>query len=390
MKFLHTSDWHVGKTLHGRPRYDEHTDVIGEIIALARAEQVDAVLIAGDLYDAAVPSPRAQQIVNRALIALAGDGTQVVVIAGNHDHPQTFEAYRPLMARAGITLAGTPRPRDQGGVHTFTARSTGEKVNVALLPFVSRRHVVKAEQIVTGDPATNSGRYDAFVRAALTELAEGFSTDAVNLVLAHLTCTGARMGGAGEREAQTVLEYHVPAAAFPPSAHYVALGHLHRRQELPAPCPVHYCGAPIPVDFGEEQNTPTVCIVQAHPGTPAVVTDHPLTRARRLHTLTGTLAEVTRAGADLGRDWARVVLREKARAGLRNEVLDAVPNTLEVRIHPDFAGTRERVPVDHGARTPAELFADYLTQQGTADPRVSALFADLSDDIDTVDQGAGR
>ena len=385
MKFLHTSDWHVGKTLRGRPRHDEHTRVIREIVTVARDEKVDAVLIAGDLYDTAAPSSKAQQIVNSALLALAGDGVEVVVIAGNHDHPETFEAYRPLMRYAGITLAGKPRPRSKGGVHTFTARSTGEKVNVALLPFLSRRYVVKAEQIVTGDPAANAGRYDASVREILADLAGGFTGDAVNLVLAHVTCTGARMGGAGEREAQSIFEYHVPAAAFPSGAHYVALGHLHRRQELPAPCPVHYCGSPLAVDFGDGLNDPVVCLVEAHPATPAVVTEHRLTSPRRLRTLTGTLPEVLTAAADLGDDWARVVLREKVRAGLRDELLDAVPNALEVRIHPDFAGTRERVPVDHSARTPAELFGDYLAHRGTCDPRISALFTELSDQLDEAE-----
>ena len=75
--------------------------------------------------------------------------------------------------------------------------------------------------------------------------------------MAHLTVTGGDFGG-GERAAQSIFEYHVPATRFPADAHYVALGHLHRRQKLPAPCPVHYSGAPLAVDFGEQDNTPCV------------------------------------------------------------------------------------------------------------------------------------
>lgn len=380
MRFLHTADWHVGKTLRGRRRLDEQKAVLGEIVALAAAEQVDAVLVAGDVYDSVSPSAPAQQLVNQTLIELARNGAEVVVIAGNHDHPDTFEAYRPLMRLAGITLIGRIRPRAQGGVYGFTARSTGEPVNVALLPFLPRRYVVKAEQIVSGDPAQSSGRYDAAVREILADLAQGFTPDAVNLVLAHLTCTGGRLGG-GEREAQSIFEYHVPATAFPVEAHYVALGHLHRRQSLPAPCPVHYSGSPVAVDFGEEQNTPVVCLVEAAVGRPATVTDHPLRSARRLRTVTGSLAEVLAETDPTSDDWLRVVLREKARAGLRDQVLADLPNAVEVRIHPDFAGTRARVGAGHRGRSPAELFGEYLVQRGISDERLTALFTELDDEL---------
>lgn len=380
MRFIHTGDWHVGKTLRGRRRLDEHRQVLGEIVDLVRAEQVDAVLVAGDIYDSASPSSPAQQLVNQTLIALGQTGAEVIVIAGNHDHPETFEAYRPLMRLAGITLAGRVRRRGDGGVHTFTARGTGEQVNVALLPFLPRRYAVKAEQIVSQDPAANSGRYDAAIRQILAELAQGFTPDAVNLVIAHLTCTGGRMGG-GEREAQSIFEYHVPATAFPPEAHYVALGHLHRRQQLPAACPVHYCGSPIAVDFGEEQNTPVVCLVEAMVGRPATVSDHRIRSARRLRTVSGTLDEVLVQAPQTAQDWLRVVLREKTRAGLRDQVLAGLPNALEVRIHPDFAGTRARVTSQHRGRTPAQLFGDYLEQQGIADPQLMALFTQIDDEL---------
>src|SRR4051812_38426144 len=106
MRFLHTSDWHVGKTLKGRPRLEEQREVLREIVQITRREQVDAVLIAGDLYDTAAPNASAQQLVINALLALAGTGAHVVAIAGNHDHAATLDAYRPLAGHAGITLVG--------------------------------------------------------------------------------------------------------------------------------------------------------------------------------------------------------------------------------------------------------------------------------------------
>ncbi len=112
MRFLHTADWHVGKTLKGRSRLDEQEQVLREIVGIARAHEVDAVLVAGDLYDTAAPSADAQKLVNRTLLGLARDGVEVIAIAGNHDHAATIDAYRGFAKAAGITLVGAlPRGR---------------------------------------------------------------------------------------------------------------------------------------------------------------------------------------------------------------------------------------------------------------------------------------
>jgi exonuclease SbcD len=206
----------------------------------------------------------------------------------------------------------------------------------------------------------------------------------VNVVMAHLTVTGGAMGG-GERQAQSIFEYHVPASAFPVEAHYVALGHLHRRQQLPAPCPVHYCGSPFAVDFGEQDNVPVVCVVEASPGIPARVTDVPITAARRLRTVHGTVEELTARAAELAGDYLRVKVREPARAGLREEVQAVLPGALEVRIDPEFA-----VPLTHARpatgddgreRGPAELFGSFCADRGLADDRVTSLFGRLHDEV---------
>ena len=381
MKFLHTSDWHVGKTLKGRNRLDEQREVLGEIVRIAREGAYDAILVAGDLYETSAPSAAAQELVVRALMALRDTGAEVVAIAGNHDHAATFEAYRPLLRAAGIQLAGDPRPVSDGGVCSFDARSTGERVNVAVLPFLSQRYAVRAAELLTGTPADNVGKYDQRVRDIIGHLKTGFTDGAVNLVMAHLTVTGGTMGG-GERAAQSIFEYHVPATAFGAEPHYVALGHLHRRQSLPAACPVHYSGSPLAVDFGEQDNTSVVLSVEVSPGTPAKVTDIPLTKGRRLRTVHGTVAELTARAAELGDDYLRVYVREPTRAGLREEIQDVLPNALEIRIDPEFAvpittSGRETASAD---RTPGELFAAFCAERAVDDERVQALFARLHDE----------
>jgi exonuclease SbcD len=201
----------------------------------------------------------------------------------------------------------------------------------------------------------------------------------VNVVLTHLTVTGAVFGG-GERQAQSIFEYHVPAAAFPAEAHYVALGHLHRRQSVPAPCPVHYCGSPLRVDFGEVDSSPVVLLVEAAPGVPAKVTDVPITSARRLRTVRGTLAELAALAVDPA-DLLKVEVSEPARAGLREEIRALLPGALEVHVarEPVAAGPApDRSRTD---RAPGELLHDYLRERDVEDPRVEALFTRLHDQV---------
>ena len=382
---MHTADWHVGKTLKGRDRLDEQRAVLAEIAQVAEVNQVDAVLIAGDVYESSVPSAQAQHLVVQTLLRLRQAGAEVIVIAGNHDHGPTFEAYRPLMGVAGITLAGAVRPPDRGGVIRFRARSDGADVQVAVLPFLTQRYAVRAAEIVAQTPSENVRAYDEMIRQVVASLTSGFSDATVNVLMSHLTCVGGVFGG-GERAAQSIFEYSVPATIFPVSAHYVALGHLHRRQSLPAHCPVHYSGSPIAVDFGEQDNISVVCVIEARPSVPARVTDIPITSGRRLRTVRGTLAELEAQAAAFGDDYLRVWLREPTRAGIRDDTLAVLPNALEVRIDPAFAAPSrtERLETAYEVRSPGQLFADYCASVQVEDTRVAALFGELHDEITAV------
>ncbi|MGD9987934.1 exonuclease SbcCD subunit D [Pseudonocardia sp.] len=387
MRILHTADWHVGKTLKGHSRLDEQRAVLGEIIGVAREQEVDLVVVAGDLYDTGAPNAAAQQLVVQALTALAQTGAKVVVIGGNHDHGATLDAYRQFAAAAGVTMVGTVRTREQGGVVDMVTRG-GEKASIAALPFLSQRYAVRAAELVAKLPAEHNADYDEQLRGIVRSLTDGFATDSVNLVAAHLTVLNGEFGG-GERMAQSIFEYAVPAAIFPADTHYVALGHLHRRQKLAAPAPVHYSGSPLAVDFGEQANTSVVCLVEATATTPARVTDIPITSGRGLRTVTGTVDELAALRDAVGEDYLRVTVREPARAGLREDVTALLPNALEVRIDPEFAAqvTASRPEGGGTDRNPSELFGEYCRDRAVADPRLGALFARLHDKVTSADSG---
>ncbi|MGH3760756.1 exonuclease SbcCD subunit D [Actinophytocola sp.] len=386
MRILHTADWHVGKVLKNQPRLDEQRAVLADLVRIAGEEDVDLVVVAGDLFETSAPTPQAQSLVMKTLMALRGgagaDGRQVVALAGNHDNQRLVqEVYAPVLGELGIHVIGTPRRPDSGGTLTLDTRS-GERAVVAALPFLSHRVAVRAAEVLLHDPGRHNQDYANRVKAIIDVLCQGFTGDTVNLVATHATLLGGRWGG-GERAVQTLLGYEVPPDTFPPSTHYAALGHLHRYQQIGGPCPIAYSGSPIALDFGEEANEPVALIVHATPDSRAKIRPVPLTGGRPLATLRGTLDEVVAAGEEAGDAFLRVVLTQKASAGLADLVREKLPNTLEVQIDEKF-----RARVDGGGavrtrigRSPTDLFADFLAEKEIEDPRLGTMFAELLDDV---------
>jgi exonuclease SbcD len=380
MKILHTSDWHVGKTIRGESRLDEQRAVLGEITQVARDEQVDLVLVAGDLYESAAPAPAAEALVLRTLLDLHDTGAKLVVIAGNHDNAARFEAVRPLFGELGITVLGQVVAAEHGGVVEHTT-AAGEPARLALLPFLSQRYAVRAAQLMAADINENVGEYAKQVRQILAALTAGFGTDAVNVVLAHCMVRGGRMGG-GERDAQSFEDYWIDASAFPASATYVALGHLHLAQQMPGGPPIWYSGSPIQVDFGEAGAAKHVLLVEAAPGLPASIREVPLQAGATLRTLAGTLDELREVAArdDLDRVWLRVRLTEPARAGLADDVRALLgDHVVDVRMAAPV-DREERPRAERAGRSPQELFRAFLDEQGIEDDRLVALFSRLYDE----------
>jgi DNA repair protein SbcD/Mre11 len=380
LKILHTSDWHVGKTLRGLPRLEEHRAVLAEISEIAHTEAVDVVLVTGDLFESAAPAPDAQRVVWDALLALRAAGAEVVVIGGNHDNQTSFDAWAPVFAAAGITLVGHATRPELGGVVEFDVRGT--PLVCALVPFVSQRFAVRAEQLLELDAAQASGLYTERMRLLIQALCGAFRADAVNVLALHGFVHGAKLGG-GERDAHTIFEYGIEAAHFPMNASYVALGHLHRTQSLAAPAPTWYAGSPIQVDFGESDDRKQVLLVTAEPGVPARIEARDLASPWQLRTLRGSLAELERAATTVGDAFLRVFVREPVRAGLADDVRALLPNAVDVRIdtpHDDDATAPEPRAARSG-RSARDLFSDYLESRSIDDPRVVQLFERLHDEV---------
>ena len=376
MRFLHTADWHVGKLLRGRSRADEHRAVLGEIAQIADDRKVDGVLVAGDLFDTAAPSPESEQIVYDALLRLAR-GREVVAVAGNHDHPRRLQAVRPLLELGRVRVLGAVAAPGQGGVLRLETPS-GERARIALLPFVSQRGIVRAEQLMAEDADQHAGVYSERLARIVERLCADADPAEVNLLVGHAMVHGGVMGG-GERSAHTVFAYSLPGTAFPPDLHYAALGHLHREQRIEGRCPVHYSGSPLQLDFGETEDAKSVKVIEAVPGKPVRVEVVPLSSGKRLRRVRGTMVEL-QALAETHRDgYLLVEVDEPPRLGLADEVRESFPNAVEVRVPRPDTGT-DGAPDRTRGRPPQELFRDYLKGRGESDERVEALFAELLDE----------
>ncbi|MEM9613088.1 MAG: exonuclease SbcCD subunit D [Actinomycetota bacterium] len=386
MKFLHTADWHVGKSIRGHSRADEHRAVLTEIIGVAADHEVELVVVAGDQFDTATPTAESERIVYHALLGLA-EIAPVIVVSGNHDNARRLDAVARLLALGRVTMATQPRPPDDGGVVRLTTEG-GTPVAAALLPFVSQRAIVRADQLMAEPAFRNAQTYAERMSAVIRSLTGGFDADSVNLLVAHAYVAGGAVGG-GERAAHLVDEYAIGAVDVPATVTYAALGHLHRPQAISARTAIHYSGSPLQLDFGEERQTKQVNIVTAEPGLPAKVEAVPLRSGRPLVTVTGTVADLaaladggeltTADGAEAA--WIRARVTESPRAGLADEVRAALGDgVVDVRVEHEATSTTRRTSRRDG-RTPQQLFADYLDERSVEDPRLTAAFGALHDEL---------
>lgn len=373
MRMLHTSDWHVGRKIRGHSRADEHRAVLTEIVGIAVEERVDVTLVAGDLFDVSSPTPEDEAIVYRALLDLAEVGP-VVVVGGNHDNAARLEAVKPLLDLGRITVVARPTRPGDGGLIVFD----GLDLTIAALPFISQRGIVKVAEIMELDPDQHAQGYDERLRRIIVGLTEDMRPDQVNVVAGHLTVYGAETGG-GERDAH-LFGYAIPPQAFPGSLSYVALGHLHRQQRVPAAAPVWYSGSPMQLDFGEVSDVKGVLVVDAEPSLPASVRPRPLAGGTTLVQLRGTLEHVLARAPEVQGAYVKVLLDEKARAGLNEEIREAIPGAVDVIIVRSEERAKRAEPRRSG-RSSVELFESYLATRGVQDSEVVGLFRELEQEV---------
>jgi DNA repair protein SbcD/Mre11 len=382
VRLLHTADWHVGKPLRGRSRMEEYARALEQVARVARDRKVDAVLVAGDIFDSPAPPPEAEKLVYDFLARLVSERIACVLIAGNHDHPKKLGALASLLEGLRIHVRPEVRPPDQGGIVSLASRDGKEEARVAVLPFVPERRVVDACTVMDAEHEWFE-EYSKRIEQILAALVKGLPATSVNIVLAHLLVDGARVG-TGERELHLGQVYGVNPQQLPSTVQYVALGHLHRPQEVLAPAKTRYPGSLIELDFGEQEQEKSVVVLDARPQRPPDIELVPVTAGRRLRTVEGALDDLQRLADERSDDYLRVRVKAEAPTpGLADRVKELLPNALDVTVdHPRDAGAQPERGKGRGKLAPAQLFAAYYEHRNQAPPpkELQQLFDQLHEE----------
>jgi exonuclease SbcD len=270
MKLLHTSDWHIGRALHGRKRYEEFASFLAWLAAAIEQYAVNALLVAGDVFDASAPSNRAQELYYRFLCQVAASSCcrHVVVVAGNHDSPSFLNAPKELLKALDVHVIGNASTSPEDEVLLLRDERGAPELIVCAVPYLRDRDIRVAE--AGESPEDKERKLVAGIRdhyAAVTALAEKkrqeFGAALPIIGMGHLFAAGGQtVDGDGVRQLYIGSLAHVATGIFPACFDYLALGHLHVPQRLGGSETRRYSGSPLAMGFGEAGRQKSVCLVE--------------------------------------------------------------------------------------------------------------------------------
>lgn len=280
MKILHTSDWHLGRSLYGRKRYEEFSTFLDWLAQTIEEEQVDVLLVAGDVFDTSTPSNRAQELYYRFLCRVSTSCCRhVVVIAGNHDSPSFLNAPKELLRALNVYVVGSVTDSLDDEVVVLHKDNMPEAI-VCAVPYLRDKDIRTVEPGETIDDKNAKlveglKKHYADVCAIAEQKRSDFnvacSDDIPIVAMGHLfTAGGKTIDGDGVRELYVGSLAHVGQDVFPSSIDYLALGHLHVPQVVGSVEHIRYSGSPIPMGYGEANQEKKVVLVEFNSSTPKI------------------------------------------------------------------------------------------------------------------------
>jgi len=293
MKILHTSDWHIGRALHGRKRYAEYEAFLNWLADLIERENIDVVLVAGDVFDNSTPSNYAQELYYRFLCRVAATANRhVVVTAGNHDSPSFLNAPKELLKFLNVHVVGCAAERPEEEALVLLGPDKEPRLIVCAIPYLRDRDIRIAE---AGESVEDKERkiiegirtHYRVVCAAAERLRAGLHKHIPIVAMGHLFAAGGQtVEGDGVRELYIGSLAQVRTDVFPEAIDYLALGHLHVPQRVGGSDFIRYCGSPLAIGFGEAEQEKGVVLVEFSGNMPSV-THVPVPRFQALKTVRG-------------------------------------------------------------------------------------------------------
>ena len=355
MKLIHLSDLHLGKRLSEFNLLEDQEYILKKVLMIIDDEKPAAVIIAGDIYDKAIPSAEAVKLFDDFLCSLAKRGLQVFAISGNHDSPERIAFASRIIDESGIHMS----PVYDGKVTPITLSDTWGQIYFYMLPFIKPTHVRRyypEEEITT---------YTDALRIALDSME--IDPEARNVLVTHQFVTGASRSDS--EEISVGGADNVDASVFT-AFDYVALGHLHRPQDIEGNRHIRYCGTPLKYSFSEAEHEKSITVVELAEKGVLDIRTIPLIPKRDLRNLRGSYMELTAKANYEGtntEDYIHITLTdEEDIPDVMNKLRVIYPNLMSL----DYDNLRTRAGgdltvQDTERKTPLQLFGElYEWQNG--------------------------
>jgi exonuclease SbcD len=343
MKILHTSDWHLGRYLYRQKRYEEFEAFLNWLVKVIEEEQIDALIVAGDIFDNTTPSNQAQKLYYRFLAKVASGGCRnIVITAGNHDSPSFLNAPSQILEALNVFVIGNASEENPENEVIMLQNKDGDIEGiVCAVPYLRERDIRKSE---TGENATDKNErliegiqkhYSTVCEIAeekRKKIEEESGKRIPLIATGHLfTAGGQTSDGDGVRELYIGSIGHIKSDIFPGYVDYVALGHLHIPQKVGKSDNIRYSGSPIPMSFGEAKQEKSVVIVDFNAEKPSVRLS-PVPCFQKLERIKGDIDNISSRIKELSAEnadiWIEVEYTGKNLAtGLKEELELLVENT---------------------------------------------------------------
>ena len=373
MKFLHLSDLHLGKNLNGFSLYQDQAYILNQVVQIAQNEQIDAVIIAGDIFDKSVPNSQAIQLFDEFLTSWAELNLPVFIISGNHDNAQRVAFGANLFKQNNIFIS----PVYNGNISPITLEDNFGKINFYLLPFL------KPTTVRNFFPDEEITSYNQAIEVALKNIS--LNTDERNILIAHQFVTGAYIcdsedivvGGIDNIDANLFQNFD-----------YVALGHLHTPQTVLRES-IRYCGTLLKYSFSEINQEKSLTIVDFLAKNDINIQTIPLKPLHDMRKLKGLYADLTlktnyqKTNTD---DYLAVILTdEEDIPDAINRLRSIYPNIMQLTYENTRTNTTQQLAnIDiHNLKSPLTLFKEFYTQQNNQDLNTAqnAILEELIHDI---------
>ncbi len=300
MRFLHTSDWHLGHKLYGRSRHREHLDFLNWLSTTIEKRNIEALLIAGDIFDTQTPSNKTLTLYYRFLSLIAGSSCRhVIIVGGNHDSPALLNAPREILGFLNIHIIGRVPDSIDDEIITLRDRDNQPRLMVLAAPYLRDRDIrstLAGETLEEKDQKLLNGivdHYSSLYEHARSQQAELDSPVPI-VAMGHLFCQGGQtVEGDGLRDLYIGSLAHVDSTAFNDDIAYLALGHLHQMQRVGKKDNRRYSGSPLLMNFQEAQSRKFVLEVECTQNT--CVTEIEIPVFQRLEKISGSMEEILTA-----------------------------------------------------------------------------------------------